>query len=300
MERRALAAARGTVGGATADGALAAATTAAAATLELDALGGVPGAVAAVVVVLFGGAGPRARVGGAGPLVAVGQLVDVAVEDAAAVEALAVFFAGAAFAVVVVGLVGTARRAAVIVPVVAIAVVTVVTVTVTFAVPSLAVRSPLAIAVSVTLPVAVTMVTVAVVAAVTLSIAVTITVMVAVAIPVSFARVAHRGRAASGRPAVREQDVGCAGLAVVTFALGHGMAALSLIGILLNRAAAPHRTGTAAMRSLTSVTIAVWAVTAATLLLGLVFLLLKPADVLLEGAPPGLVGAYSLEGGNVG
>jgi hypothetical protein len=78
------------------------------------------------------------------------------------------------------------------------------------------------------------------------------------------------------------------------------MAALSLIGIVLGRAAAPHRTGTAAMRSLTSVTVAVGAVTTTlALLLGIVVLLLEAADVFLKGTASGLVGAYSLEGGNM-
>jgi hypothetical protein len=260
--------------------------------LELDALGRVPAAVSAVEVVLLDGrAGPGARVRRAGPLVAVGQLVDVAVQvDATAVEALAVLLAGTPLAVIVVGLIGTARGPAVVVAIVTV--VAVVSVPLAIAV---AVAVPVAVTVSLTvsLPITVAMLTVAVVTAVAVSLPVTVTIMVAIPLPVSVA-VADGGGAA-----LREQDVGRAGLAVVTLTFGHGMAALGLIRVVLG-AAAPHGTGTAAMRALTSVTMAVGAVTAAlALLLGLVILLLEAADVLLKGAPSGVVGADGLEGGHM-
>jgi hypothetical protein len=262
--------------------------------LKLDALGRVPAAVSAVEVVLLDGrAGPGARVRRAGPLVAVGQLVDVAVQvDATAVEALAVLLAGTPLAVIVVGLVGTARGPAVVVAIVTV--VTVVSVPLAIAV---AVAVPVAVtfSIAVSLPVTVTMLAVAVVTAVAVSlpVPVTVTIMVPVPLPVSVA-VADGGRAA-----LREQNVGRAGLAVVTLTLGHGMAALGLIRVVLG-AAAPHGTGTAAMRALTSVTMAVGAVTAAlALLLGLVVLLLEAADVLLKGAPSGVIGADGLEGGHM-
>jgi hypothetical protein len=249
--------------------------------LELDPLGGV--LVAPVEVVLLGRAGAGARVRRAGPLVAVGQLVDVALQDAAAVDALAVLLAGAPLAVVVVGVVraGTA---------VVISVVAVVAVSVTLA---LTVPVPVAVSLSIALPVPVpvTMIAIAVIAPIAFSVTVVVAIPIPLAVPFAVAD--------GGRPAIRKQDIGGAGLAIVTLALGDGMAALRLIRVVL-WAAAPHRTGTAAMRSLTSVTITIRAVTAALALpLGILLLLLEASDVLLECAPPGLIGAYSLERGHV-
>jgi hypothetical protein len=53
------------------------------------------------------------------------------------------------------------------------------------------------------------------------------------------------------------------------------------------------------MRSLTSVTIDIWAVTAALALFLLVILLLEATDVLLKRTSPSLLGAHGLESGHV-
>jgi hypothetical protein len=257
------------------------------ATVELDSLGGV--LVAPLEVVLLGRPGAGARVRRAGPLVAVGQLVDVALQDAAAVDALAVLLAGAPLTVVVVGVVrpGTA----VVVPMVAVVTITVsVTLALTLTVPL-----PVAVSLSIAFPVPVTITITVIAIAVVAPIAFSITVMFAIPIPLAIPFAVADG----GRPAIREQDVGGAGLAVITLTLGDGMATLRLIRVVL-WAAAPHRTRTAAMRSLTSVTITIRAVTAALALpLGIFLLLLEPSDMLLESASSGLIGAYSLEGGHV-
>jgi hypothetical protein len=151
---------------------------------------------------------------------------------------------------------------------------------------------PIALPIAFTVPVAVITVSIPITVVAAIALALTLTVMIAVPVPIALS-IADRGRSA-----IREEDLGSAGLAVVTLTLGHGMAALSLIGVVL-WAAAPDRTYTAAMRSLTSITIAIWAVASAALFVGFLFLLLKTADVLFKGAPSGVISAYSLERGHM-
>jgi hypothetical protein len=250
-----------------------------------------------------GGAGPSCTTRGrSAGLVAIGELVDVPLEDAPAVDAFPVLLATATLAVVVVGLVGKPGRRGptviVVAPVIGPAMIAVVAVP--FAVPfalTFTVSLPIAFAVTITLTIAVIATTVTLPISLPITVAIMTAIMTAVPVPVSIPqRVDVRGHG----PAIGQQNIsGAAGFAVVALALGHGMATLGLITVVL-WAAAPSRTSSTAMRSLTSITIAVRAVTAAqALLLGLLFLLPKTADVLFEGAPAGFVRGYGLEGGDM-
>jgi hypothetical protein len=191
-----------------------------------------------------------------------------------------------------------------------------ITLTIAIAIPVVAIVPT--ITVPVTIPLTVTIaVTVAIPIPIPIPISVMVTVSVAFPIPIPFA---YWGRGSA--IAIRQQNV-CrgAGLAVIPLPLRHRMTPLGLIRVTLRataapegrRAAAPDGTGTAAMRSLTSVTISICgsgavAVTVATIaaaaslafFFGLFLLVAEATDVLFKGAAAGLIRTDGLEGGDVG
>lgn len=152
--------------------------------------------------------------------------------------------------------------------------------------------APVAVWVANPIPVAVSPISGTLTIAITNTVAVALTVTVTVAVSladtvVSIIRSTIRG----------QQALGHAGLAEVALPFGNGLATVGFVRVVLGAAAGPCWTSTGAMRPLTPTltVIRISTVSAPPLTLCFVFLLLKPAGMLVKRAATGLFGCHGLE-----